>query len=202
MTGVQTCALPIFGLAASRAPFDETALLIANGVVSSEIGGEAEIALPARWSLSGAASRAELTGGSRDNSRNAFSSALRWSYNRRLSLAVGARQFGYDTTASDGYFAPKKYTLGEVSGRGSVGGEIGWNAEGDVGVGQQRIEFFGSNAGSRAAERAALTIGYRFDPTRELSASGSYANVAGPGQTVGSSEYSFYSFSLRARVGF
>jgi tetratricopeptide (TPR) repeat protein len=201
VSGYLSRALRI-GLAASRAPFDETALLIANGVVSSEIGGEAEIALPARWNLSGAASRAQLTGGSRDNSRSAFSSALRWNYNRRWSLAVGARQFGYDTTASDGYFAPRKYTLAEVSGRGSVGGEIGWNAEGDVGLGQQRIEFFGSNAGSRAAERAALTIGYRFDPARELSASGSYANVAGPGQTVGSSEYSFRSFSLRARVGF
>jgi tetratricopeptide (TPR) repeat protein len=189
------------GFGASRAPFDETALLIANGVVSSEIAGEAEIALPARWSLSGAASRAQLTGGSRDNSRNALSSALRWSYNRRWSLAVGARQFGYDTTASDGYFAPRKYTLAEISGRGRIGGDIGWNAEGDVGVGQQRIEFFGSNAGSRAAERAALTAGYRFNPARELSASASYANVAAPGQT-GGSEYNFRSFSLRARVGF
>ena len=200
VSGYLSRALRI-GLAASRAPFDETALLIANGVVSTEIGGEAEIALPARWSLSGAASRAELTGGSRDNSRNAFSSALRWNYNRRWSLAVGARQFGYDTTASDGYFAPRKYTLAEVSGRGRVGGEVGWNAEGDAGIGQQRIEFFGSNAGSRAAERVALSVGYRFDPARELSASGGYANVAGPGQ-IGSSEYSFYSFSLRARVGF
>ena len=201
VSGYLSRALRI-GLAASRAPFDETALLIANGVVSSEVGGEAEIALPARWSLSGAASHAELTGGSRDNSRNAFSSALRWNYNRRWSLAVGARQFGYDTTSSDGYFAPRKYTLAEFSGRGRVGGEVGWNAEGDAGIGQQRIEFFGSNAGSRAAERVALTVGYRFDPARELSASGGYANVAGPGQTVGSSEYSFYSFSLRARVGF
>jgi tetratricopeptide (TPR) repeat protein len=200
VSGYLSRALRI-GLAASRAPFDETALLIANGVVSSEFAGEAEIALPARWSLSGAASHAQLTGGSRDNSRNAFSSALRWNYNRRWSLAVGVRQFGYDTTAADGYFAPKKYTLAEVSGRGRVGGEVGWNAEGDLGIGQQRIEFFGSNGGSRAAERAALTIGYRFDPARELSASGGYANVAAPGQT-GGSEYSYRSFSLRARVGF
>ena len=201
LSGYLSRALRI-GLSASRAPFDETALLIANGVVSSEFAGEAEMALPARWSLSGAASHAELTGGSGDNSRNAFSSALRWNYNRRWSLAVGARQFGYDTTASGVYFAPRKYTLAEVSGRGRVGGEVGWNAEGDAGIGQQRIELFGSNAGSRAAERVALTVGYRFDPAREISASGGYANVAGPGQTVGSSEYSFYSFSLRARVGF
>jgi hypothetical protein len=189
------------GVLASRAPFDETALLIANGVVSSEIAGEAAIALPARLSLSGAASRARLTGGARDNARNAFSSTLRWMYNRRWSLAVGARQFGYDTTSADGYFAPKKYTLAEASGRGRVGGDLGWNMEGEAGLGQQRIDFFGSGAGSRLAERVSLSAGYRFDPSREFTASGGYANVAAPGQTSGS-EYRYYTFSLRARLGF
>ncbi|HEY6088338.1 MAG TPA: tetratricopeptide repeat protein [Gemmatimonadaceae bacterium] len=188
-------------VAASRAAFDETAMLIASGVVSSEFAGEAEIALPARFTLSGAASRARLTGGARENARNAFSSTLRWAHNRRWSLAVGARQFGYDTTSSDGYFAPKKYTLAEASGRGRVGGELGWNLVGDMGLGRQSIDFFGSSAGSRLAERAVLTAAYRFDPAHEFSASGWYANVAAPGQT-GGSEYKAYTFSLRARVGF
>jgi hypothetical protein len=189
------------GLLASRAPFDETALLIASGVVSSEIAGEAAIALPARVSLSGAASRTRLTGGARENSRNAFSSTLRWMYNRKWSVAVGARQFGYDTTSSDGYFAPRKYALAEASARGRLGGDLGWNMEGDAGLGQQRIELFGSSAGSRTAQRVALTAGYRFDPSHEFSASSSYANVAAPGQT-GGSEYRYYTFSLRARFGF
>jgi len=188
-------------MGASRAPFDETALLIANGVVSSEMAGEAEIALPARFSLSGAASQARLTGGARENTRNAFSSTLRWTRSRTWSLAVGARQFGYDTTSSDGYFAPKKYTLAEGSARGRIGGQLGWNADADVGLGQQRIELFGSNPGSRLAERAAISLGYRFDPAHEISAAGGYANVAAPGQTSGS-EYKWYTFSLRARVGF
>jgi tetratricopeptide (TPR) repeat protein len=188
-------------MGASRAPFDETALLIANGVVSSEMAGEAEIALPARFSLLGAASQARLTGGARENTRNAFSSTLRWTRSRSWSLAVGARQFGYDTTSSDGYFAPKKYTLAEGSARGRIGGQLGWNADADVGLGQQRIELFGSNASSRLAERAAISLGYRFDPAHEISAAGGYANVAAPGQTSGS-EYKWYTFSLRARVGF
>ena len=188
------------GLGASRMPFDETALLIANGVVSSEYSGEAELALPARFTLSGGASRALLTGGARDNTRDAFSSTLRWTRDRRWSFAVGGRQFGYDTTSTDGYFAPRKYTLAEVSGRGRVGGELGWNADADVGLGRQSIEFFGSNAGSRLAERAALSAGYRFDPSREITLSGGYANVAGPGQT-GGSEYRMYSLALRARFG-
>jgi tetratricopeptide (TPR) repeat protein len=200
VSGNLTRSLTI-GLVGARAPFDETALLIASGVISSEVASEAAIALPARLTLSGAAGHARLTGGTRENSRNAFSSTLRWAHNRRWSLALGARQFGYDTTASDGYFAPKRYTLAEASGRGRLGGDLGWNAEGDVGVGRQSIEFFGATVGSRRAEHAALTAGYRFGPAHELSASGSYANVAGPGQT-GGSEYKAYTFSLRARMGF
>ncbi len=142
-----------------------------------------------------------MTGGARDNARNAYSSTLRWSPNRAWSLSLGGRQFGYDTTSSDGYFAPKRYTLAEAGGRGRVGGNLGWNADADVGLGRQSIEFFGSNAGSRMAERAALSLGYRFDPAREISAAGAWANVAAPGQTTGS-EYKWYTFSLRARLGF
>jgi tetratricopeptide (TPR) repeat protein len=188
------------GLSGSRAPFDETALMIANGVVSSDVAGEATVALPARLTLSAAASHARMTGGTRENARNAFSSTLRWTGSRNWSLAVGGHQFGYDTTSTDGYFAPRRYTLAEVSGRGRVGGQLGWNADADVGLGRQSIEFFGSSAGSRLAERAAMSLGYRFDPAREVSAAGGYANVAGPGQT--GSEYKWYTFSLRARLGF
>lgn len=185
---------------AARTPFDETALLIANAVVSSELAADAELALPARFSLAGAASRARLTGGANDNTRRAFSSALRWSYNRRWSVAVGARRFGYDTAATDGYFSPRTYTLAELSGRGRVGADLGWNGDADVGVGRQSIEFFGFSAGSRLAERLAVSAGYRFDPAREVTLTGRYANVAAPGQT-GGSEYRIYTIGLAARLG-
>jgi thioredoxin-like negative regulator of GroEL len=189
------------GVNGARTPFDETALLIANGVISSEVGADAAIALPARLTLSGAGSHSRMTGGTRDNARNAYSSTLRWTASRRWSLSVGGRQFGYDTTSADGYFAPKRYTLVEAGGRGRVGGDLGWNADADVGIGSQSIEFFGSNAGSRLAERGALSLGYRFDPAHEVGVAGAWANVAAPGQTTGS-EYRWYTFSLRARLGF
>ena len=189
------------GATALRAPFDETALLIANGVVISELGGDASVALPSRFTLSGAGSHARLTGGTRENARDAYTATLRWNQSRNWSIAIGGRHFGYDTTSSDGYFAPRRYTLGEVSTRGHVGANLGWYSDGEVGVGRQSIEFFGSNPGSRTTERGALSLGYRFDPAREISASGAYANVAGPTQTT-SSEYHWYTFQLRARLGF
>ena len=187
-------------LDAARTPFDETALLIANGVVSSEVAADAELALPLQFALAGAMSRAQLTGGTRDNARRALSSSLRWNYNRRWSIGVGARQFSYDTSATDGYFSPRKYTLTEVSGRGRVGARLGWNGDADIGVGRQSIEFFGSSAGSRLAERFAMGTGYRFDPAREVVLTGHYANVAAPGQT-GGSEYRVFALTLSARLG-
>lgn len=189
------------GGSAARAPFDETALLIANGVVSSDIAGDAAVTLPARLTVSGAASHTKFTGGTRENARNAFNATLRWNQTRNWSIAVGGRRFGYDTTSSDGYFAPRRYTLGEVSTRGHVGANLGWFSDGELGIGRQSIQFFGSNAGSRTTERGVISLGYRFDPAREVSLSGIYANVAGPAQTT-SSEYYWYTFSLRARLGF
>jgi tetratricopeptide (TPR) repeat protein len=188
------------GLGASRAPFDETALLIANGVLSAEYAGEAELLLPGRLTLMGGGSHARITGGARDNARNAFSSALRWNYNRRWSLAVGGRQFGYDTTSVDGYFSPRRYTLAEGSARGRLGSELGWNADADFGLGRQTVELYGVSATSRVAERASASIGYRIDPSQEVNFFGSYANVAAPGQTSGS-DYKAYSFGLRVRLG-
>ena len=189
------------GASALRTPFDETALLILNNVVITEFSGEAAIALPARFVLSGAGSHAKLTGGTGENARNAFNGTLRWNQSRNWSVAISGRHFGYDTTSTDGYFSPRNYTLGELSTRGHVGANLGWYSDAEAAVGSQRLEFFGSNATSRATERGALALGYRFDPAREVSISGLYANVAGPTQTT-SSEYHWYTFSLRARLGF
>jgi hypothetical protein len=169
--------------------------------VITEFGGDAAVTLPARFTLAGGGSHARLSGGTRDNGRDAFNSTLRWNQSRNWSLALGGRHLGYDTTSSDGYFSPRSYTLGEISTRGHVGANLGWFSDGELAVGQQRLEFFGSTATSRATERGALSLGYRFNPAREISASGIYANVAGPAQT-NSSEYHWYTFSLRARLGF
>ena len=184
-----------------RTPFDETALLIANGVVQTELAGEGSVALTARISLTGAAGYARLTGGTRDNSRLTTSSVLRFTASPRWSVAAGARQYGYDTTSADGYFSPRRYTLVEGSAQGRRGGEFGWAADVEAGLGGQRVALFDDERGWRVAERIAATVSYRFTPAHEVGFSGAFANAAGPGQ-VGVGEYRALTIVLRARAGF
>ncbi|HXG72845.1 MAG TPA: hypothetical protein VNJ04_19795, partial [Gemmatimonadaceae bacterium] len=189
------------GFGASRLPFDETAVLVANGIVISSFEAEGSLPLPARFSLAGGAAYSRLTGGRLENARRAGSATLRWTASRRWSIAVGARQFGYDTAATDGYFSPRRYTLADASVRGRIGEEMGWNAEGEAGLGRQSVALFGAGSTSRRAERLAASVGYRLSPAREFTAAATYSNVAAPGQT-GGSEYSANSVLLRARLRF
>lgn len=189
------------GFGAATGPFDESAALIASGLVISDVGADASVALPAGLNVSGAFGYSRVTRGTRPNSREASSGSLRWTKSRKWSFAIGARQFGYDTVSADRYFAPQRYRLAEASVRGSLGGDLGWNSEADIALGKQNILFFGYDAGSRLAERVAASLGYRFAPPMEVSLFGSYANVASPVQQA-RSEYSAYSVGLRGRIGF
>ena len=70
--------------------------------------------------------------------------------------------------------------------------------------GERQGEFHASDeeaVAGPAGHCLELLNGVQQVAAHEFSAGGSYANVAGPGQT-GGSEYKSYMFSLRARVGF
>jgi hypothetical protein len=129
----------------------------------------------------------------------AGSGALRWSLNRAVSVAAGARAFGYDHAALDGYFAPKRYLLAEGSGHLRLGGDLGWALESELGLGTQRITAFDNSSAGRFAQRCNLSATYRPQPGVEWSVSGSFANVASP-TTISSADYRAYSIAVKGRV--
>jgi tetratricopeptide (TPR) repeat protein len=187
------------GVTVSRTPFDETAILIERGIELTSAGVDAETALPYRLSLSGAAEVARITGGVTPNQRRAASAALRWNQSRRLSFAIAARAFGYDSTTRDGYFAPERYSLMESSARLQLGPEVGWSGGLDAAVGNQTLRMSGGDASSRLAERARGWITWRPIPGYEATGSIGWANVASPGQ-VGRGEYSATTLSIAGRI--
>lgn len=187
------------GADVSHSPFDETAALIFSGIESTSLGGDADITLPARLSLGGEGGWTRLTGGTSPNTRVAGSGALRWSFTRAFSVAAGARAFGYDHAAADGYFAPKHYLLAEASGRWHLGGELGWALDTELGLGHQRITAFDDSNASRFADRFTVTAAYRPAPGVEWSVGGGFANVASP-TTVSSADYRSYSVTIKSRL--
>lgn len=187
-------------LGATRLPFDDTAPLIANGIVASSVEAGASLPLSDRFLLAGDGSYSRLTRGKSDNARRSSSATLRWTPTRRWSVALGARQFGYDTAATDGYFSPQRYTLADALLRGRFGAPLGWHAEGEAGLGRQSVKLFGRASASSRSEIFAASAGYRFSPTREVAAAATYSNTAAPGQA--GPKYRAGSVSLRARIGF
>jgi len=201
------------GLGASRLPFDETASLIARGIMTSELNADYDLVLASRVSLSGGASFAGLNGDAvTPNRRHSGSSVLRWRMTRAFSLGVGARAFGYDTTTSDGYFAPRRYALFEVSGGVRAGGDLGWGGSAEAGVGRQQIRFgarsvmrdgqsvtLGQTSSSRLAQRISASIRYAPSPGFEWRLSAGFANVASP-TAVTEAEYRAYSVTIGGRI--
>jgi tetratricopeptide (TPR) repeat protein len=188
------------GIGASRIAFDETAPLIIAGIATTTVEGDAELTILPRLTLGAGGGVTRLSGSSVPNQRIAGSGALRWTLWRGVSVATGVRTFGYERAAGDGYFAPRRYRLAEGSVRASLGGELGWAVNADLGLGHQEITAFDDSRSSRFAHRATAALAYRPAPGLEWELLGGFANVASP-TTVSSAEYRVWSLSLRGRVG-
>lgn len=185
----------------SHYAFDETAALIAAGVSVTSYSGETELHLPARFSLSAGGEHAELTGGSGPNARTAGFGALRWRASRQASFAVSGRGFAYDAQLHDGYFSPSRFLLGEVSTRLATGGDLGWAAQIEGGVGMQDVEFNDPGV-TRGTQRVGALLAYRPRPGAELSLEYAFSNVASNTGSVtgGGSVYHAHTVSFRTRL--
>jgi hypothetical protein len=183
----------------ARAAFDETAPLIFAGIATTTVEGDADVAIRRHLSFGAGGGWTRLSGGSGPNARVAGSATLRWSLAPFVSLAAGVRGFSYDHAATDGYFAPKRYVLSELSSRWSIGGELGWRFESELGVGDQMITAFDNSTAARFAQRASASLLYRPVPGAEWGVSGGFANVASP-TTISSADYRAFTIAIKGRV--
>lgn len=187
------------GVGVARAPFDETAALIRNGIETTALDGDVTLALPRRTTLALGGGVTRLTGGDSANVRTAAMASLRWAARRGFSVATTARTFGYERAARDGYFAPERYLLLEGSARAEAGRDLGWGAALEAGLGRQQITPFAGERAGRMAQRASAALRWRPAPGFEYGASWWFANVAAPG-TASAAEYRAWGGGISARV--
>jgi tetratricopeptide (TPR) repeat protein len=122
------------GLGYSRAPFDETALLIERALDLETLDGSAELALTPGLSASAGGGMTWLSDG---NKRSSAVAGLTGTLRRRFLLGAFARTLSYDRRGT-GYFSPDRFSLLEAVGGYSL--ESGsWDGRFSGGLGAQRI---------------------------------------------------------------
>jgi hypothetical protein len=122
------------GLGYSRAPFDETALLIERALDLESLEGGADLALTPWLSAYAGGGMSWLSDG---NNRSSAAAGLTGTIKRRFFLGAFGRTLGYDRRGI-GYFSPDRFSLLEAVGGYTL--ERGmWNGRFGGGLGAQRI---------------------------------------------------------------
>ena len=159
------------------------------------------LALPGHLSLEGGAGRTTINGGLLPNVRRAISTTVRWGALARLSVAITARGMAYDTTGgTDGYFAPRRFTLVESSVRTIFGRDRGLSAIAEGSVGRQGIQLVsGAGTSGTLASRGSVVLRYAPLAGYQIEAAGGASSVASP-FAQGAVGYSVTWFSLGGRI--
>lgn len=184
-----------------RDVFDETASGVASSLDVTTANVEGSVDMGGRLALGVVADRARFAGGSAPNERQGVAGSLRWRARRSLHVALTARTMGYDRQLHDGYFAPERYRLGELSGRYEPQRESGWLGFLEGGGGMQSVRANGENR-SQATERLGVGLTRRWLNGNEIALEYGAGNVAGSAAIVGNRGvvYRYQSLSLRARL--
>ena len=163
----------------ARTPFDDTRTLMVNRLSIEDATAALRWTLPAAVTLSGAFGRGRVIGGVQ-NGRRSYRASVRRSWSPHFSLAAGVRGYGYDTTTTDGYFAPHEYLLIDGSSVFALGRDLGWFVSGEAAVGDQWIDLRGVS--QRAVGRLRLSPGWRWRPGMEMALDVDASNMAAVGQ--------------------
>jgi len=188
------------GLAAAHRPFDETALLIVNGLTTTAVDATAEFRLTRHSTLSVDGGLTRYDGGT-PNTRRALASSLRANVTSWLVFGVAARHHANSGTPRDGYFAPRRYGLAEALvslGRRKDSG-VSTTLEGALGT--QRIDASAGSHTTQGTQRLAALLTWKPSPRVELVAAVDGGRMASPfTQSIG--RYEYLSTGVRLRMPF
>jgi len=181
----------------ARLPLDYTALLIENGVVTTDLDAGGWYRTGAGIQLNGGLSVTWYQG-TEPNRRLAG----RISAQRRLApswtLGAALRAFGFQKNLQDGYFDPDRYWLFEipVSWQRTFGA---WRVDALLAPGLQQVGSGGSVSG---AGRVAASVGYPLAPGRELGAFVRFSSTGMDGFSTADADYRSVSFGLSGSWAF
>jgi tetratricopeptide (TPR) repeat protein len=175
---------------------DGTALLIQREVYLDEFSVGASWTPARRWTVSGNAGTAQLTGreSGEENQRVNGSLAVARRIAGPLTLGLGLRSFGFERDLNDGYFDPDFYGLGELTARWLREWRH-WSVNAELAPGVEQVRSDGDPRGSFRGEGS---LAYILSPGRQIMLTGVFANTGlsqlSPG--AGSAGYWYRAVSL------
>jgi tetratricopeptide (TPR) repeat protein len=185
-------------LAYSRAPFDETALLIDSGYVVDAMDMSFDVAPRAGVSVSGGGGAAWLSDAVA-NRRLGGVLAVMVGLRRGMEAGVLGRVMGYRVSnPGAGYFAPDRFSVLEARGAYTWRKER-WGVRADGGFGIQQV---GAGAPTQSEWHAGLAVTRGWSANSELALVGSLTNsAASRSGTATASGFKYATFGLRLRQG-
>jgi hypothetical protein len=186
----------------TREPFDEILGTASRGLMSTVFDVDANYRLSPRLDLGLAATAGVVDGDpSVHNSRITALGALRFVPRRGTQLALSHREVSWDSPQFGVFFAPQTWSTTELLLSRDRSAELGLVLGGDLAVASQGVAFAGNAVTRTAAPRAAMRLGWRAAPGREVVFGLVYANVAGAGATT-ASDYRYGAATLNGRWTF
>jgi len=195
--GVRPARFASVGIAYSRGPFDETALLIDSGYVVDGVDLSFDMAPRARLSISGGGGEAWLSEGNR---RLGGVLAVMVGLRPGLEAGVFGRMMGYreQPVPSRGYFAPDRFSVLEA--RTAYTWRQGrWGVRADGGVGGQQV---GRGAPGQTEWHAGFAVTRGWGANSELALVGSVTNSAAARTGAATAPgFKYWTVGLRLRQG-
>jgi tetratricopeptide (TPR) repeat protein len=159
------------GIGYSRAPFDETALLIRRGFMIDAVDASVELSPSPRWSVSLGGGGAWL---SDSNRRYSAVGAVLARVLPGLQLGPFARVMGYHTNPRHGYFAPIRFYV--IEGRAIAVWRRGrWGVRADGGAGSQQVD---TSAAPQVEWHLGLALSHGWGANNEVALQGVLTNSA------------------------
>jgi Flp pilus assembly protein TadD len=189
------------GVGVGREPFDDVVSMADRALMLGSADVEVGATLHRRLALRLAASRGEVGGNGIADTRTTGTGALQWTVTRAWRATLSHREVAWDVPAYGIFFAPQGFALTEASLRWARVAELGLVAEAELGIGSQAVRFETDPLARSTASRAALRLGWRPQPGRELVAGLVLADVAGAG-AVSASDYRYGALTISGRWTF
>ena len=184
------------GLAYSRSPFDETAVLIAKGFTTDAVDFSAELSPQPTVSVSAGGGSTWFSDGNR---RLGGVAAVMVGVGRGLQVGALGRGMGFRVAYNNhGYFAPDRFTVFE--GRAVYAWRRArWSARVDGGLGTQKV---GKSAPSQSAWHGGFDLARGWAANSELALVGSITNSAASRTgTATAAAFRYWTLGVRLRQG-